>query len=53
DSENLSKLLLVKADDKEVAEERVKLKETERLVGSFTTAEISTLESSSFAIISS
>lgn len=51
DSVDTKKVALVKGDSKIEIEERIKLKETESLVGSFTASEISALDSSSFAII--
>lgn len=45
------KVLLVKADNREDVEARVRLKEDEDIVGSLTNNELSALDTSSFAVI--
>lgn len=51
DSEKPDRIVLVKAGDKLDVEERLHLKETERIVGNFTTSEISVLDTSRFAVV--
>jgi len=52
EGEDVKKVMLVKADSKEEVEGRIKLKESEGLFGSFTSAETSALDSSPFIVIS-
>lgn len=52
DKERPSKVLLVKAETREALDERIKLKDGEKVIGSLTTSEIRTLDSPSFGVVS-
>lgn len=52
DNEKPNKVLLVKAADRMAVKDRVKLKDTERIIEGFTDREITALDVSSFTIVS-
>ena len=49
--ENISRAMLVKVDSREEVDERLKLEDGQAIIASFTSDEISVLNSASFAVV--